>query len=127
MRSQKTGERKVIQSYQDLEVYQESYSLAIALYKQVNNLPNEAYELVKQTKRSAMSISLNIAEGFGKKESTAEFKRYLRMAIGSANEIEVLLEMLKDLGYFDQATYKGYIEPYQVLGKRLNVLLQRWF
>ena len=127
MRSQKTGERKVIQSYHDLEVYQESYKLAIAIYKQINSLPNEAYELVRQTKRSAMSIPLNIAEGFGKKESTAEFKRYLRMAIGSANEIEVLLEMLKDLGYFDQTTYKGYIEPYQVLGKRLNVLLQRWF
>ena len=126
MRSQKTGERKVIKSYQDLEVYQESYKLAILLYRQVNNLSSEAYELVKQTKRSAMSIPLNIAEGFGKKESTAEFKRYLRMAIGSANEIEVLLEMLKDLGYFNQETYTNYIEPYQVLGKRLNVLLQKW-
>ena len=126
MRSQKTGERKVIKSYQDLEVYQEGYRLAIDLYKRVNNLPGEAYELVRQTKRSAMSIPLNIAEGFGKKESTAEFKRYLRMAIGSANEIEVLLEMLKDLSYFDQRTYLSYIEPYQVLGKRLNVLLQKW-
>jgi four helix bundle protein len=126
MRSQKTGERKVIKSYQDLEVYQEGYQLAIKLYKEVNELPNEAYELVKQTKRSAMSIPLNIAEGFGKKESVPEFKRYLRMAIGSANEIEVLLEMLKDLNYFNQATYVSYIEPYQVLGKRLNVLLQKW-
>ena len=126
MRSQKTGERKVIKSYKDLEVYQESYKLAIMLYRQVNNLPNEAYELVRQTKRSAMSIPLNIAEGFGKKESVPEFKRYLRMAMGSANEIEVLLEMLKDLGYFNQETYTSYIEPYQVLGKRLNVLLQKW-
>ncbi len=126
MSSQKTGERKVIKSYKDLEVYQESYKLAIALYKQVNNLPKEAYELVNQSKRSALSIPLNIAEGFGKKESAAEFKRYLRIAIGSANETEVLLEMLKDLGYFDQETYIRYIEPYQVLGKRLNMLLQKW-
>ncbi len=126
MRSQKTGERQIIKSYKDLEVYQEGYKLAIELYKAVNSLPNEAFELVKQTKRSAMSIPLNIAEGYGKKESVPEFKRYLRMAIGSANEIEVLLEMLKDLGYFAQETYTNYIEAYKVLGKRLNVLLSKW-
>jgi four helix bundle protein len=125
MRSQKTGE-KIIKSYKDLEVYQEGYKLAIKIYKEVNSLPNEAFELVKQTKRSAMSIPLNIAEGYGKKESVPEFKRYLRMAMGSANEIEVLLEMLKDLQYFEQTTYENYIEAYQVLGKRLNVLLNRW-
>ena len=73
-----------------------------------------------------MSIPLNIAEGYGKKESVPEFKRYLRMAMGSANEIEVLLEMLKDLKYFELSTYESYIEAYQVLGKRLNVLLSRW-
>ncbi len=126
MRSQKTGERQTIKSYKDLEVYQEGYKLAIRLYKEVNSLPKEAFELVKQTKRSAMSIPLNIAEGYGKKESVLEFKRYLRIAMGSANEIEVLLEMLKDLGYFDESTYSIFIESYQVLGKRLNVLLQKW-
>ena len=126
MRSQKTGERKIIKSYKDLEVYQEGYKLAIELYKEVNILPNEAFELIKQTKRSAMSIPLNIAEGYGKKESVPEFKRYLRMAIGSANEIEVLLEMLKDLGYFAEETYTDYIEAYTVLGKRLNVLVSKW-
>ena len=125
MRSQKTG-KKIIKSYKDLEVYQEGYRLAIKIYKEVNSLPNEAFELVKQTKRSAMSIPLNIAEGYGKQESVPEFKRYLRMAMGSANEIEVLLEMLKDLKYFEQATYEIYIEAYQVLGKRLNVLQSKW-
>ncbi len=125
MRSQKTG-KKIIKSYKDLEVYQEGYKLSIELYKEVNNLPNEAFELVKQTKRSAISIPLNIAEGYGKKESVPEFKRYLRMAMGSANEIEVLLETLKDLNYFELSTYDKYIEAYQVLGKRLNVLLNRW-
>ena len=125
MRSQKTG-KKIIKSYKDLEVYQEGYHLAIKLYKEVNSLPQEAFELVKQTKRSAMSIPLNIAEGYGKKESVPEFKRYLRIAMGSANEIEVLLEMLKDLNYFEFAIYEEYIGAYQVLGKRLNVLYNRW-
>ena len=125
MRSQKTG-KKIIKSYKDLEVYQEGYRLAIGIYKEVNSLPNETFELVKQTKRAAMSIPLNIAEGYGKKESVLEFKRYLRMAMGSVNEIEVLLEMLKDLEYFERTIYENYVEAYQVLGKRLNVLLNKW-
>jgi four helix bundle protein len=116
----------MIRSYKDLEVYQDSYRLAIELYKQVNNLPQEANELVKQTKRAVMSIPLNIAEGYGKRESKKEFKRYLRMAVGSVNEIEVLLEMLKDLSYFDEKNYQKQLAAYQVLGKRLNVLLNKW-
>ena len=116
----------MIKSYKDLEVYQESYRLAIETYQLVNRLPAEAHELVKQLKRASMSVPLNIAEGYGKRESVAEFKRYLRMAVGSANEIEVLLEMLKDLKYFDEITYQKYNEPYKVLGKRLNVLLNKW-
>ncbi len=126
MRSQKVGENQVIKSYKDLEVFKEGYRLAIELYKLVNNLPTEAYELVKQTKRSAMSIPLNLAEGYGKKDSVAEFKRYVRIAMGSSNEIEVLLEMLKDLCYIEEETYSSYIESYQILGKRLNVLLNKW-
>jgi len=116
----------MIKSCKHLEVYQEGYRLAIEIYQLANNLPAEAYELVKQLKRSSISIPLNIAEGYGKKESVAEFKRYLRMSVGSANEIEVLLEMLKDLKYFDEETYQRYIEAYTVLGKRLNVLLNKW-
>ena len=126
MRSQKVGENQVIKSYKDLEVFKEGYRLAIELYKLVNNLPAEAYELVKQTKRSAMSIPLNLAEGYGKKDSVAEFKRYVRIAMGSSNEIEVLLEMLKDLCYIEEETYTSYIEAYQILGKRLKVLLNKW-
>ena len=89
-------------------------------------LPVSAYELVKQIKRASISIPLNIAEGYGKKESVAEFKRFLRIATGSANEVEVLLEMLKDLDYIEKQTYEQYIQQYQVLGKRLNVLLNKW-
>ena len=126
MRSQKVGENQVIKSYKDLEVFKEGYRLAIDLYKLVNKLPAEAYELVKQTKRSAMSIPLNLSEGYGKKDSVPEFKRYVRIAMGSSNEIEVLLEMLKDLCYIEEETYSSYIEAYQILGKRLNVLLNKW-
>jgi len=116
----------MIRSYKDLEVYQESYRMSVDLYKLSTELPASAYELIKQLKRASMSIPLNIAEGYGKRESKAEFKRFLRMAVGSANEVEVLLDMLKDLNYIETSTHKRYSEAYQVLGKRLNTLLDKW-
>ena len=116
----------MIKSYKDLGVYQEGYRLSIEVYKLTTNISPEAYELVKQIKRASISIPLNIAEGYGKRESKAEFKRFLRMAMGSVNEIEVLLEMLKDLNYIDMQTYEKYVEAYIVLGKRINVLLNKW-
>ncbi|SRR5690554_4081375 len=117
----------MIKSYKDFEVYQESYHLAIVMYKLTNKIfKRQTYEITSQIKRASMSIPLNIAEGYGKRESKAEFKRFLRMSIGSANEMEVLIDMLKDLGYISTENYKTYKERYEVLGKRLNTLLNRW-
>lgn len=116
----------MIASYKDLEVYQEGYRLAAEMYQLANKFPPEAYEIARQLKRAILSIPLNIAEGYGKRESTLEFKRFVRMAAGSVNEIEVLIEMLKDLGFIDAQVYGKYINEYQVLGKRLHKLLKNW-
>ena len=117
----------MIKSYKDFEVYQEGYNLAIEMHKLTNKiLKRETYEMTSQIKRASMSIPLNIAEGYGKRESKAEFKRFLRMSIGSANEMEVLIDMLKDLNYIQIETYKAYKERYEILGKRLNTLLNKW-
>ena len=116
----------MIKSYKDLEVYQEGYRLSIEVYKLTAHISPEAYELVKQIKRACISIPLNIAEGYGKRESKAEFKRFLRMALGSVNEIEVLVEMLKDLQFIDKQDHHKFAEAYMVLGKRINVLLNKW-
>ena len=44
-------------------------------------------------RRAAVSIPANIAEGYGRKNSSAEFKHFLRNALGSSNEISVLLKL----------------------------------
>ena len=84
------------------------------------------YETSSQMRRAALSIPLNIAEGYGKKESIADFKRFLRIALGSCNEIQVLLEFCKDLEYIDKTNYQETMEKYEVLGKRINTLIQKW-
>lgn len=43
----------------------------------------ERRELGYQLRKAAISIPANIAEGYGRKESEAEFKHFLRNALGS--------------------------------------------
>lgn len=117
----------MIASYKDLEVYKEGYQMFLKIHKMTQTYPSiERYEIGAQIRRAAMSIPLNIAEGYGKKSSELDFKRFLKMAIGSCNEVQVMLDMSKDLEYISHEIYKEYAERYEVLGRRLNTLIQKW-
>lgn len=117
----------VIQSYQDLDVYKRSYQLALDVHRISFTLPqSERYELSSQIRRAAVSIPLNIAEGYGRKSSQAEFKHFLRNSLGSCNEVQVLLDMLKDLCYIREDIYQSFKDEYTILGKQLNKLMQSW-
>jgi four helix bundle protein len=118
---------EMIQSYRDLEVYKRSYELALDIHRVSFTLPEtEKYELSRQIRRAAMSIPLNIAEGYGRKDSKAEFKHFLRNAMGSSNEVRVLIDMFKDLGYLEEKIYQSLVEEYEILGKQINKLIKNW-
>jgi four helix bundle protein len=54
-----------IQSYKDLVVYQKAYELALDVYGVTKGFPREKIDgLVSQTRRAAVSIPSNIAEGY---------------------------------------------------------------
>ena len=74
--------------------------------------------------RASTSIPLNIAEGYAKRESQVEFKRFLMIAIGSANEMSVLLDFSKDLGYISKSQYEKASTEYEELGKMINKFIQ---
>jgi four helix bundle protein len=121
------GKRKVIRSYHDLDVYKRSYKLALDIHKMSFDLPQrERFELSTQIRRAAVSIPLNIAEGYGRKDSEKEFKHFARNSLGSCNEVQVLLAMLKDLSYIKQEVYESFSEEYIILGKQLTVLIKKW-
>ena len=52
-----------------------------------------------------------------------EFKHFLRNALGSSNKMIVLLKISKDLGYMQE---DKIIEEYDVLGKQLFRLIEKW-
>ena len=113
-----------MQGYRELKVYQKSYQAARAVYRMTERFPEEEkYGMKSQMRRAAMSIALNISEGYAKRESQQEFKRFLMMAIGSANEMEVLIEFAKDFGYIDKEMYRKAKEEYEAIGRMLNGMI----
>ncbi len=95
----------MIKRFEEMEVFKKAYKSSLELHAVSLQYPKvEQYALADQLRRSSKSICVNLAEGFGKQASKAEFKRYVQMAIGSADETRVWLRYSVDLGYIDQTS-----------------------
>ena len=116
-----------IRTYRDLEVFQESYAAALDVSKLAKRFPPlEQLELGRQLRRAARSIPANIVEGWAKRQSAAEFKRYLQVAVGSCDEVKMWLEMSKDEGYISQEIFETRTSRYNRIGAMLASLWKNW-
>ena len=117
----------MIRSFKDLEVYKESYELAIIVNRNVNKLPLfENNDLGLQLRRASKSVPSNIAEGWAKRRFEKQFKVHLDSAIGSCNEMEVHLSMARDLGFWEEEFCNELIERYILLGGKIVNLRKNW-
>ena len=115
-----------MRGYKDLRVYEKSYAAARAIYQLSEEFPKEEiYAMTNQMRRASLSIPLNIAEGYVKRRSQKEFKRFLEMAIGSSNEVSVLLDFAKDLEYIREDRYIEISREYEEISRMLNVFIRR--
>lgn len=90
-----------MRDFRKYEVWQLSHQLTLNIYLTTKQFPDsEKYALVQQIRRAAYSIPTNIAEGSAKL-SEKEFVRFLDISLGSATELDYLLELSKDLNYID--------------------------
>src|SRR5947209_12373241 len=110
-----------ISSYRDLRIYQRSYEAALEIHKVTQRFPAfERGELGSQLRRAASSVPINIAEGYGRKRSSEDFKRFLVIALGSCNEAQVVLDLGHDLGYLKEEVYAKLKRQYDEIGKGIN-------
>ena len=118
----KTG--GTVRSFEDLDVFKRAYRLALHVHKASLNFPAiEQRVLGDQMRRASKSICGNIAEGFGKqRNSKLEFKRFLRIAIGSADEMRVWARFCLDLGYIDEACWNHWRDEYKTIAQMLQAL-----
>jgi len=114
-----------VASYRDLEVYQQSFNLAVQVDSASKQLPrHEMYEVGSQIRRAAKSIPANLAEGFGRRRYKQDYIRFVVYALASCDETMVHLDMLYHTQSLAEDAYKPLHEAYDILSKRINRFLQ---
>jgi four helix bundle protein len=91
----------MVRSFRDLQVWQRSIQLSVAVYRLTKGFPREEiYGMTSQMRRSAVSVASNIAEGHGR-QSTGEFRQFLCIARGSNFELQTQIEIARALEFSD--------------------------
>lgn len=116
----------MVRDVTDLEVYKSSLELLERLYALLKRIPKSEYDTVMQCKKCGKSIPANIAEGFAKRSSVAEFKRFLKIAIGSSDELVTHLRTLTIATPYLIRESKDLAGAYKILSKRINKLHSSW-
>ena len=112
-----------LKSHKELIVWQKSIELVKDVYKITNEFPkSETYGLSSQMQRAAVSIPSNIAEGYSRK-NLKEYLQFLRIAYGSATELETQLIIAKDL--YKNVDCKDTESILQEVLKMLNVMISK--
>jgi len=90
-----------MQDFKNLIVWQKCHSLTLDVYRTTRHFPGrECFHLIQQLQSSSLSVESNIMEG-ATRGGDIEFRRFARLALSSACELEGQLLVARDLDYLD--------------------------
>ena len=100
-----------------LIIYQKARELLKKIYilTEYNEKLRKDFALKDQIRRSAISIVLNIAEGYGR--GVKHFKSYLKISVGSVNEVIATLSIIEDIYFINTIELKN---SYEILAKQIS-------
>lgn len=116
----------MIRDVTDLNVYKESLRLLKKLYEFLKKVPKSEYDSVIQCKKCGKSIPSNIAEGWAKRSYELELKRFLKISIGSSDELISHLRTIAIVVPRLMEEAKELASDYKLLSKRINSLHKNW-
>ena len=124
--SEISGDTEVV-PFERLEVFQRAYRLSIAVHRLSLTFPDiEQRALADQIRRASKSVCANLVEGFAKQvHSKAEFRRFIVMALGSADEMRLWSRYCFDLRYIDERTWQHWRDEYQEIARMLQGLRRK--
>jgi four helix bundle protein len=95
-----------VQDFRNLVVWQKAHRLALEVFAVSATFAGPPYfTLRNQMLRAAISVPANLAEGAGR-TGDREFRRFVRIALGSASELEYHLLLARDLGLIPEAKHE---------------------
>jgi four helix bundle protein len=91
-----------VRHYRELVAWQKAMDLVVLVYKVTEEYPRkEMFGLTNQTRRAAVSVPSNIAEGQGR-QTSREFANFLAIARGSLQELETQTLLGKRLKFVSE-------------------------
>ncbi len=91
--------------HKSLKAWQRAIDLTVTLYRTTGQYPkHEEFGLTAQTRRAAVSVASNIAEGMTRK-SPKDRGRFLNISQSSLSEIDTQLEIARRVGYLGEETF----------------------
>ena len=105
--------------FEDIPVWQQAREFVVKIYLITKKDFNNDFELMNQIRRAALSILLNIAEGFERK-SNKDFARFINQAKASAGECRAALYIAFDLGYIVKNKFEELITNVISISKQLS-------
>ena len=113
-----------MQDFHQLDVWKRAHELALAVYRNSRDLPREeGFGVMMQMRRAALNIPTRIAEGSGR-GSNIEFGNDLRRAAAHCSELEYLVLVVKDLGYWKEPVAESLTGEVTEVRKMLSGLLR---
>jgi four helix bundle protein len=108
--------------YEELNVFQKSYACSLTIHRLSLEFPKiEQFALADQLRRASKSVCANIVEGYGRqRQSKAEFKRFIMMALGSAEETTLWLKYAVDLAYITVSQSQSLHAEYESIIRMLH-------
>jgi len=114
-----------IKTYRDLDIWKAGIRLVKNIYKLAEKLPkHELYGLVSQTRRSAISIPSNVAEGF-RRYHNKEYKQFLYISLGSCAELETQITIAKELEYIQESEETVLLEDSDHICRMISNLIKK--
>ena len=105
-------------------MWQKAMALVTSVYGLTKTFPrDEIYALTSHTRKAAVSVPANIAEGQGRRLS-GEFHQFLANSRGSLMELDTHLEVACRVGYLSEAQLKSIQNDLNEVGRLLNGLMR---
>ena len=114
-------ERRKVEKFEDLEVWQEGCRLSVALYQLLGQ--SKDYVLRDQLLRAAVSVPSNIAEGFDRNYNK-EFIRFLYIAKASCAELRTQLYISQQILLIEKNEAEKLIDKTKKISAMLHNLIQ---
>lgn len=110
-----------VRRFEDLIVWQKAQDFTVEIYKHSLTIADLSFR--DQIRRAALSISNNIAEGFGRK-TNKDFIRFLYFSVGSASEVKSMIYLSLRLVYLPRKIFDEIILALEEITKMLYALIR---